>query len=333
MAAKRGRQRAATPRGERDGGAAAAADDAGHAPVLLEEALAALAVEPDGHYVDATYGRGGHARALLARLGSTGTLLLVDRDPQAVRSATEEFGADARVRIAHATFDRIPELLGVTRVHGILFDLGVSSPQLDDAARGFSFLRDGPLDMRMDPGSGSSAADFLAGAGEAEIAAVIAEYGEDRFARRIARAVCTARASAPITTTGRLAGVVAAAIPARTREPGKHPATRTFQALRIHVNRELELLDAALDGALESLRPGGRLVVISFHSLEDRRVKRFMRAHAAGDPMWRGLPDAPPAARPRLMLVGGRRHAAAAELARNPRARSAVLRAAAKVAA
>jgi len=329
----RGQPAAAGPGAGESGAGESGAGESGHAPVLLEEVLAALAVEPDGRYVDATYGRGGHARALLARLGPAGTLLLVDRDPQAVHSATQEFGADARVRIAHATFDRIPELLGMNEAHGILFDLGVSSPQLDDAARGFSFLRDGPLDMRMDPGCGPSAADFLASAGEQEIAAVIAEYGEDRYARRIARALATARAASPLTTTGQLASVVAAAIPARAREPGKHPATRTFQALRIHVNRELELLDAALAGALGSLRRGGRLVVISFHSLEDRRVKRFMRQHAAGDPMWRGLPGAPPAAQPRLALIGGRQHASAAEVARNPRARSAVLRVAEKVAA
>ena len=329
MAAERGGQRApgaAAPSG-------AIAGESGHAPVLLEEVLAALALEADGSYVDATYGRGGHARALLARLGPAGAMLLVDRDPAAVYDARREFGADARVRIAHATFDRIPELLGPGRAHGILFDLGVSSPQLEDATRGFSFLRDGPLDMRMDPGAGQSAADFVATASEAEIAAVIAEYGEDRYARRIARALACARAAAPITTTAQLAGVVAAAIPARTREPGKHPATRTFQALRIHVNRELELLDAALVGALESLRPGGRLAVISFHSLEDRRVKRFMRRHAVGDPLWRGLPGAPPEAWPRLKLIGGRQHAGAAERARNPRSRSAVLRVAAKVGA
>ena len=329
MVAERGGQRAPHAASQ----AGAVAGESGHAPVLLEEVLAALAVDPDGSYVDATYGRGGHARVLLARLSSTGALLLVDRDPAAVYDARREFGADARVRIAHATFDQLPQLLGGGRAHGILFDLGVSSPQLDDATRGFSFLRDGPLDMRMDPGAGQSAADFVATASEAEIAGVIGEYGEDRYARRIARAILGARAAAPVTTTAQLARVVAAAIPARTHEPGKHPATRTFQALRIHVNRELELLDAALEGALKSLRPGGRLVVISFHSLEDRLVKRFMRRHAAGDPLWRGLPDAPPEARPRLALIGPRQHAGAAELARNPRARSAVLRVAARVGA
>jgi 16S rRNA (cytosine1402-N4)-methyltransferase len=303
----------------------------GHAPVLLGEALEGLDVQADGAYVDATYGRGGHSGALLTRLGSGGSLLVVDRDPEAVASAERELGNDPRVRIEQATFDRIHELLGTRRVQGILFDLGVSSPQLDDPARGFSFLRDGPLDMRMDPTSGESAGAFLARADEREIGDVIAEYGEERYARKIARSIVAGRAQSPVETTARLADLVSAAIPARTREPGKHPATRTFQALRIHVNRELELLDRALDGALESLAVGGRLAVISFHSLEDRRVKRFMRKHADGDPVWRGLPNAPLAAQPRLRLVGGAVRAGEAEVEANPRARSAVLRVAAKV--
>jgi 16S rRNA (cytosine1402-N4)-methyltransferase len=303
----------------------------GHAPVLLDEALAGLDVQADGAYVDATYGRGGHSGALLARLGSGGSLLVVDRDPEAVATAERELGDDPRVRIEHATFDRIHELLGTRRVQGVLFDLGVSSPQLDDPARGFSFLRDGPLDMRMDPTSGESARAFLARADEREIGDVIAEYGEERFARKIARSIVAGRSQAPVETTARLADLVSAAIPARMREPGKHPATRTFQALRIHVNRELELLDRALDSALESLAVGGRLAVISFHSLEDRRVKRFMRRHADGDPVWRGLPNAPLAAQPRLQLVGGAIRAGDAEVEANPRARSAVLRVSAKV--
>jgi 16S rRNA (cytosine1402-N4)-methyltransferase len=255
----------------------------------------------------------------------------VDRDPEAVASAERELGNDPRVRIERATFDRIHELLGTRRVQGVLFDLGVSSPQLDDPSRGFSFLRDGPLDMRMDPTSGESARAFLARADEREIGDVIAEYGEERYARKIARSIVAGRANAPVETTARLADLVSAAIPARTREPGKHPATRTFQALRIHVNRELELLDRALESALESLAVGGRLAVISFHSLEDRRVKRFMRRHADGDPVWRGLPNAPLAAQPRLQLVGGAIRAGEAEVEANPRARSAVLRVCAKV--
>jgi 16S rRNA (cytosine1402-N4)-methyltransferase len=308
-----------------------AAAEPAHAPVLLEEALAALAVRSDGVYVDATYGRGGHARALLARLGEGGRLVVVDRDPEAIANARHEFGGDPRVRIHHATFDRLVELVGAAAADGVLLDLGVSSPQLDDPARGFSFMRDGPLDMRMDPRSGPSAADFLATAPEAEIAAVIASHGEERFARRIARSIVTARATAPVATTAALADLVSAAIPARLREPGKHPATRTFQALRIHVNRELELLERGLAAALAVLRPGGRLAVISFHSLEDRRVKRFMRTQALGDPVWRGLPQMPLAARPLLEPLGKAQHAAAAEVVRNPRARSAVLRVAQKV--
>jgi len=302
-----------------------------HAPVLLEETLAGLAIRPEGMYVDGTYGRGGHARAVLARLGAGGRLVVLDRDPEAIDDAQRQFGRDPRVRIHHATFDRIAELAGRGVADGVLLDLGVSSPQLDDPARGFSFLRDGPLDMRMDPGSGGSAADFLAGASEAEIASVIADYGEERYARRIARSIVEARARAPLSTTGALADLVSAAIPARLREPGKHPATRTFQALRIRVNRELELIEQGLAAALEALAPDGRLAVISFHSLEDRRVKRFMRAHALGDPVWRGLPNAPDAARPLLALVGKAQHASAAEVIANPRARSAVLRVARKV--
>ena len=309
----------------------AASAEPAHRPVLLEEVLAGLAVRSDGAYVDGTYGRGGHARALLARLGEAGRLVVVDRDPDAIANAREELGGDARVRIHHAAFDRLAEFVGTGSVDGVLFDLGVSSPQLDDPQRGFSFLRDGPLDMRMDPTAGAAAADFIATAAEQEIAAVIRNYGEDRLARRIARAIVVARNAAPVATTGRLAAIIAAAVPARAREPGRHPATRTFQALRMHVNRELELLERGLDAALAVLATGGRLAVLSFHSLEDRRVKRFMRRHAAGDPMWRGLPNMPLAAQPLLALVGKVQHAGDAEVAANPRARSAVLRVAAKV--
>jgi 16S rRNA (cytosine1402-N4)-methyltransferase len=309
----------------------AAAAEPVHAPVLLQETLAGLAIRPDGTYVDATYGRGGHARAVLGRLGSGGRLVVVDRDPEAIDHARQEFGTDSRVRIQQATFDRLLELLGDACADGVLLDLGVSSPQLDDPARGFSFMRDGPLDMRMDPGSGPSAAQFLAVAPEAEIARVIASYGEERFARRIARSIVAARAAAPLATTGALADLVSAAVPARLREPGKHPATRTFQALRIHVNHELELLERGLQAALAVLRTGGRLAVISFHSLEDRCVKRFMRTHALGDPVWRGLPNAPLAAQPRLEIIGKAQRAQPEEVARNPRSRSAVLRVARKV--
>lgn len=304
-----------------------------HLPVMLDEVLAALAPRPDGFYVDATFGRGGHAGAILARLGETGALLAMDRDPEAVAAARVTLGADPRVTIVHAPFSRIGAALDACGrpADGILLDLGVSSPQLDQAARGFSFLRDGPLDMRMDPGCGESAAAWLARASERDIAGVLFEYGEERHARRIARAIVAARAAAPIDTTGRLAAVIASAVPAR--EPGKHPATRSFQALRIHVNRELDELDAVLPQAVARLAPAGRLAVISFHSLEDRRVKRFLRRESQDDPAWAGLPAVPPGARARLALVGRAVFPGEAECARNPRARSAVLRVAERRAA
>ena len=276
-----------------------------HRPVMFDEVIQGLDVHADGLYVDGTYGRGGHARGVLERLGQEGTLVVFDRDPEAIECARS--------------------------AQGILFDLGVSSPQLDDAHRGFSFLRDGPLDMRMDPTSGASAAEWLAEAGESEIAKVIAEYGEDRFARRIAHAIVAARIEQKIVTTGRLADLVWSAIPARFREPGKHPATRTFQAIRIFINQELQLLEAGLEAALSALAVGGRLVVISFHSLEDRIVKRFMRRESEGDPMWRGMPNIPVTAQPRLALVGKAIRAGESEVEGNVRARSAILRIAEKV--
>jgi 16S rRNA (cytosine1402-N4)-methyltransferase len=316
--------------GNAGGGSGGAAE---HAPVLLEEALDALAVRPDGFYVDATFGRGGHTRAILERLGKQGKLLAIDRDPQAVVAAKALLGADPRASVVHAPFSRLAEVIGDAGrpADGILLDLGVSSPQLDDADRGFSFLRDGPLDMRMDPGSGESAADWLAHAREREIATVISRLGEERFARRIAHAIVAARAEAPIATTGQLAAVISQAVP--TREPGKHPATRSFQALRIHVNRELEELEQVLPQAVDCLAPGGRLAVISFHSLEDRIAKRFMRRASQDDPAWAGLPVVPPEARARLRLVSRAVFPGADEVGRNPRARSAVLRAAERVAA
>lgn len=298
---------------------------------MLLQAVEALAMRPDGTYVDGTYGRGGHARAMLERLGAEGTLVVIDRDPQAIDDARRSLGSDPRVRIFHATFDRIDELVGAASADGVLLDLGVSSPQLDDATRGFSFMRNGPLDMRMDPTTGESAAEFIAIAPESEISRVISLYGEERFARRIAAAIVAARSTTTIHTTAELARLVGEAIPARTREPGKHPATRTFQALRIHVNRELDLLDSALDAALRALRVSGRLSIISFHSLEDRRVKRFMRQHADGDPVWRGMPSIPLEAQPLLRLVGKAQRADDLEVARNPRARSAVLRVAERI--
>ncbi len=295
-----------------------------HAPVLRNAAIDSLAIRADGCYVDATFGRGGHAGEILGRLGEEGKLIGIDRDPEAEAAAAVLFDADPRARFVRGRFSELGQHVAPASVDGILFDLGVSSPQLDEARRGFSFLRDGPLDMRMDPDSGASAAQFLAHAEEREIAGVIARLGEERHAKRIARALVAARESGPIDTTGRLAGIVAAAVPGR--EPGRHPATRTFQALRIHVNDELGEIERALPQAVEALKPRGRLVVISFHSLEDRIVKRFMRSGSREDPAWAGLPEVPAAARPRLKLVGRATFADEAEVARNPRARSAVMR-------
>jgi 16S rRNA (cytosine1402-N4)-methyltransferase len=298
---------------------------------MLDEVLEGLAVEPAGLYVDGTYGRGGHARSILARLGGEGALVVFDRDPAAIRHAHDELGSDARVRIVHAPFDEMGAHVAAGTASGVLFDLGVSSPQLDEPARGFSFLRDGPLDMRMDTSRGPSCADFVATGTEAEMASVIATYGEERFARRIARAIVEVRAASPLVTTGQLAAVVAGAIPMRSREPGKHPATRTFQALRIHINQELAFLERGLDAALNALAVGGRIVVISFHSLEDRIVKRFLRQHSQEDPVWRGMPNAPIEAQPRLELLSRAIHASDREIEENVRARSAVLRIARKV--
>ncbi len=299
-----------------------------HQPVLLTEALAGLNLRPGGYYLDATFGRGGHAAAILAALGPEGRLLALDRDPAAERCADARFGADARFAFARSTFgrltDRVAERGLVGWLDGVLFDLGVSSPQFDDPARGFSFGRDGPLDMRMDPDAGSSAAKWLARVDEAELERVLAEWGEERFHRRVARAIVAARQRAPITTTARLADIVAAAVP--TREPGQHPATRVFQAIRIAVNDELGELSAALPQAVQALAPGGRLAVISFHSLEDRVVKRFMRDQARG----RELPlDLPVPGGPEgmtLRRIGRAIRPGAVEIAANPRARSAVLR-------
>jgi 16S rRNA (cytosine1402-N4)-methyltransferase len=306
-----------------------------HIPVLLEEVLVALQVHDGGCYLDATFGRGGHTAAILERIGIRGRVIALDRDAQAIRAGQARFGGDARLRLVGSPFARIAEVAranGVTGgVDGVLLDLGVSSPQLDEAARGFSFAHDGPLDMRMDTGTGMTAADFLARAGEREIASVLKQFGEERFAGRIARAIVATRANQPLTHTAQLADIIARAVP--SREPGKHPATRSFQALRIVVNGELEQLEAGLDGALEVLAPGGRLCAISFHSLEDGIVKRFIAQHSQVDPVFAGLPVIPQHARPRLRRIGRTVHPGAAEVARNPRARSALLRAAERVAA
>ncbi|MFT7775303.1 16S rRNA (cytosine(1402)-N(4))-methyltransferase RsmH [Roseateles sp.] len=294
-----------------------------HTTVLLNEAVDGVLARPDGIYVDGTFGRGGHSRALLSRLAPEGRLIAIDRDPEAIAAAAAI--TDARFAIVHSGFADMAEqlaALGVHQVDGVLLDLGVSSPQIDNPARGFSFRFDGPLDMRMDTTRGLSAADFLASADEREIARVIRDYGEERFAAQIAKAVVARRETgAPLARTDELRELVARAV--KTREPGQDPATRTFQALRIHVNGELEELEQGLSAALRLLAPGGRLSVISFHSLEDRRVKQFIAAHSKAE-VDRRAPFAPP---PALALKAlGRVMPSAAEVAANPRARSAVLR-------
>jgi len=291
-----------------------------------------LAIRPDGIYVDGTFGRGGHSRAILARLGRSGRLLALDRDPAALAAGRGLEQQDARFTIVQQAFSGLGDLLRARglagQVAGILLDIGVSSPQLEDPARGFGFRVDGPLDMRMDPGSGVSAADWLNAADEADIARVLWQYGEERASRRIARAIVAARATAPVRTTRELADLIASVL---RGEPGRHPATRSFQAIRIHINRELDELTTALEAARAALAPGGRLCVISFHSLEDRIVKRFLRDHSRVDPALRDLPVVPASAEPDLRLLTSRGvRAGEAELARNPRARSAVLRAAEK---
>jgi 16S rRNA (cytosine1402-N4)-methyltransferase len=292
---------------------------------LLEEAIDALAVRADGSYVDATFGRGGHSRLILGRLGPRGRLVAFDKDPEAVAVATSI--SDARFSAVHASFAELAgvlERLGLEGVDGVLLDLGVSSPQLDDAGRGFSFRRDGPLDMRMDTSRGQTAAQWLETASEAEIREVIRDYGEERFAKQIAKAIVAARQRGPVVTTGQLADIVGAAV--RTREKHKDPATRTFQAIRIYLNQELAHLSLALPQILDLLTPGGRLAVISFHSLEDRMVKRFMREAARADVPIRLPLRASELPQPRLRLIGKAVRPSAEEIASNPRARSATLR-------
>jgi 16S rRNA (cytosine1402-N4)-methyltransferase len=305
-----------------------------HIPVLAEEVLGALALEPDGYYVDATFGRGGHTALLLQALGREGRVLALDRDPQAIAAGGQRFADEVRLTLVHAPFADIGTLVpahsGGRPCRGILLDLGVSSPQLDDPARGFSFRADGPLDMRMDPTRGEPIAAWLARASLDEIREVIATLGEERFARRVAQAIGAARRERPIERTRELAELVARAV--RTREPGKHPATRTFQALRMHANDELGQLEKGLAGAVEALGPGGRLAVISFHSLEDRLVKRFLQRRSQLDPELAALPIVPPQLTPPLKLIGRKLRPSREEIARNPRARSALLRVAEKVA-
>ncbi|MEJ6540155.1 MAG: 16S rRNA (cytosine(1402)-N(4))-methyltransferase RsmH [Halioglobus sp.] len=303
-----------------------------HQTVLLHEAVDALVTLPDGFYVDGTFGRGGHSRYLLQNLNRSGRVLGVDKDQEAQAAAHELAESESRFQFFHGSFAELPQQLrgmGVDAVDGILLDLGVSSPQLDDGDRGFSFMRDGPLDMRMDTSCGETAAQWLSRADLQHIAGVLKEYGEERFARRIATAIVAARAVSPIETTSQLARLVSEAHP--RWEKHKHPATRSFQAIRIKVNRELEDLQTFLSVALDMLRVGGRLVVISFHSLEDRLVKRYMRDMARGDSLPRGVPVTDSQLNRRMRLVGRSVKASAEEVAGNVRARSAVMRIAEKI--
>ncbi|MEW5757019.1 MAG: 16S rRNA (cytosine(1402)-N(4))-methyltransferase RsmH [Pseudomonadota bacterium] len=307
-------------------------NDQTHRSVLLDEAIAALSIRADGIYVDGTFGRGGHSAEILQRLGERGRLLAFDKDPAAI-AAAQQFASDKRFSIVAGSFagmrEEIQQRGWMGKVNGVLLDLGVSSPQLDDAARGFSFRQDGPLDMRMDPEASMSAADWLARVDEDELADVLKEYGEERYARRIARAIVEARQAKPITTTLQLADLIRQASP--THEKRIHPATRSFQAIRIFINRELEDLRLCLDQMLEVLAIGGRLVVISFHSLEDRIVKHYMRDQAKGAELPRGLPVMQSQIRQPMRLVGKAVYANEAEVAANPRARSAVMRVAERV--
>ena len=299
-----------------------------HVPVLLAPVLEGLKIRSDGWYVDGTFGRGGHSSAILELLDAAGRLLAIDRDPQAITQVDQALQRDGRFELVKGEFRELKKyaverkLLG--KVDGLLLDLGVSSPQLDEASRGFSFQSDGPLDMRMDPSSGISAARWLEQVAEKELKQVLSQLGEERFAGRIARTIVAARAEKPLRTTRELADLVKSVVPARGQR--KNPATRTFQAIRIFVNNELQQLEQALDASLELLRPGGRLCVISFHSLEDRRVKRFMRDASQESEQYRGLPDIPTEFLPRLTRIGKVVTASAAEIAANVRARSARLR-------
>ena len=307
-----------------------------HVPVLLEAVLDGLRIRKDGVYVDGTFGRGGHSAAILGALGDSGRLIAIDRDPQAIAAAGKELMDDPRFELIRGECAEVARFIGdrnlTGKVDGLLLDLGVSSPQLDEAGRGFSFLRDGPLDMRMDPEHGQSAAAFIAEVSESDLRQVLKKFGEESMAARIARAIVTARDKAPVKTTTELADIVSNAVPAPARRRKKHPATRTFQAIRIYINDELGQLAAVLEQSLDVLAPGGRLCAISFHSLEDRCVKRFMRSHSREPEQYRGMPDIPVEFRPPLQLIGKAVAANDDEIAANVRARSARLRIAEKVA-
>jgi 16S rRNA (cytosine1402-N4)-methyltransferase len=305
-----------------------------HTTVLLHEAVDALMVDPDGFYVDGTFGRGGHSAELLARLSDKGSVIAIDKDPQAIAEGQQRFANDSRLSLVHGSFAELSEIVAQAEktgsLSGVLLDLGVSSPQLDQAERGFSFMRDGPLDMRMDTSRGLSAADWIASAEEQDIARVLKEYGEERFARRMAGAVVKERAKNPITSTVQLAKILAAAHPAWER--GKHPATKAFQAIRIFINRELDDLEDLLAQIVDTLKVGGRLVVISFHSLEDRRVKRFIRDQEQGIKLPKNLPVRDVDRGVRLVKVGKAIKPANTEVDLNIRSRSAVMRIAERVA-
>ena len=299
-----------------------------HVPVLLKQVLEGLEVKQDGCYVDATFGRGGHTKAILERLNADGRVVAMDRDSQAIAAAAPSLTSDTRLSLVRSDFAELATCMGERRltgqVDGLLLDLGVSSPQLDEADRGFSFLRDGPLDMRMDPDQSISAADWLGSVEEKTLKKVLYQYGEENDAPRIARAIVGARATASIDTTGQLAAIIASVVPAHTRK--KHPATKTFQAIRIFINDELGQLESVLQQSIDVLKRGGRLCVISFHSLEDRIVKRFMRDASRESEQYRGMPNVPEEFQPRLKLIGKAITASNEEIAENVRARSARLR-------
>ncbi len=303
-----------------------------HQTVLLEEAVRALITNRDGTYVDCTYGRGGHSAAIAAALSSDGRLLVIDRDLAAVDHARQTFADDPRVIVQHGPFSRLKEFVeahGLETLDGVLMDLGVSSPQIDQGERGFSFQQSGPLDMRMDQGSGETAEAWIASASEEDITLVLKQYGEERFARRIARNIVAARTEGPISTTDRLVEIVEMSIP--RREKHKHPATRTFQAIRIQVNRELEELETCLADVIELLKSGGRVVVISFHSLEDRLVKRFFRRLEKGDDLPSRLPVRDDQLNRKVRILGKPVKPSATEVADNRRARSSIMRIAEKL--
>ncbi len=306
-----------------------------HAPVMHDEIMRYLNIQPDGIYVDGTYGRGGHAKSILSQLGKNGRLIVIDKDPEAIKAARETLGDDTRVTIFHDDYANMSETLAAAKlkqqVDGVLLDLGVSSPQLDDATRGFSFQKNGPLDMRMNPLQGESAAEWLSRAEEKEISRVLWELGEERYARRIARKIVEVRETQNIEDTATLSALISACVPSLKNK--KHPATRSFQAIRIHVNQELAHISRLLDSIFDILKIGGRLLVISFHSLEDRLVKRFIRQHSTPPKLPRGLPlrDSEILSTIRLRAIGKAIKAEAVEISLNPRARSAVLRVAERI--